>query len=165
MFVFLLLADMGYERSSRSSRPETLQPVHLPTSCHFKDRGSTPPYSDRLIRPPSCRLKDGGSALNHSDFMTHNHLGGLGLTDNYVKSRTPPDPLVLPVYQNTNHPPEHYLNSGTVLQGYTPPSPPSPPLPQSSSYMSSMVDPGMVQNPPVSSSHLVLSSVSMSLTW
>ncbi|XP_008399058.1 myelin regulatory factor-like protein isoform X1 [Poecilia reticulata] len=153
------IPDLGYERSCWPIRPEAFQPA---TYCHFKNRGSTPLDSDRLTRATSCRLKDGGGGTAHSDFLTHNQLCGLGLTDSSVKSRTPPDPHVLPVHQDTNHPPEHYLNSGSILQGYTPPTPPSPPLPPTSTYMSTMTDPGLVQNLPVSSSHCLLGSVSTS---
>ncbi|KAM4712356.1 myelin regulatory factor-like protein [Anableps anableps] len=158
------IPDLGYDRSCWSIRPEALQPANLPGCCHFKDRGSTPSDSDRLVRPPSCRLKDGGSAPTHSDFMTHNQLCGLGLTDTYVKSRTPPDPHVPPVHQDTNRPPEHYLNSGRILQGYTPPTPPSPPLPPTRTYIPTMTDQGVVQNLPASSSHCVPGSVSTSHT-
>ncbi|PWA14715.1 hypothetical protein CCH79_00019610 [Gambusia affinis] len=150
------IPDPGYERSCWSIRPEAFQPA---TYCHFKNRGSTPLDSDRLSQPTSCRLKDGGGGgTPHSDFLTHNQLCGLGLTDSSVKFRTPPDPHVLPVHQDTNHPPEHYLNSGSILQGYTPPTPPSPPLPPTSTYISTMTDQGLVQNLPVSSSHCVLGS-------
>ncbi|KAM4523913.1 myelin regulatory factor-like protein [Fundulus diaphanus] len=154
------IPDHRYNQSSWSTPPEAFQPANLPTSCHFKDRGSTLPDSDRLFRPPSCSLKDGGSVPCHSDSMTHNQLRGLGLTDTCLKSRTPPDPHVLPVHQDTSHPPELYLNPGSILQGYTPPTPPSP----SSTYISPMTDPGLVHNLPASSSHCVPSSVSTSHT-
>ncbi|MEQ2266592.1 hypothetical protein XENORESO_011776 [Xenotaenia resolanae] len=143
------IPDLGPEQSGWSTRPEASR-ANLPTSCHFKDQGSSAPNPDRLIRPPSCRLKEGGS-----DFMTHNQLCGLGLTDTYIKSGTPPEPHVLA----TNYPPDHYLNSGSALQGYTPPTPPSPSLPPSSTYISPMTDPGMVQHLPVSSSYHAISSV------
>ncbi|XP_054878069.1 myelin regulatory factor-like protein isoform X2 [Poeciliopsis prolifica] len=152
------IPDLGYERSCWSIRPEVFQP---PTYCHFKNRGSTPLESDRLIQPTSCRLKDGGGTP-HSDFLTHNQFCGLGLTDSSVKSRTPPDPHVPPLHQDTNLPPKHYVNSGSILQGYTPPTPPSPPLPPTSTYISTMTDQVLVQNLPASSSHCVLGSVSCS---
>ncbi|XP_015237087.1 PREDICTED: myelin regulatory factor-like protein [Cyprinodon variegatus] len=157
------IPDVGYEQPCLTVSPEAFPPATLPT-CHFKDRRSAHPNSDQIIRPPYCRLKDGGSAPSHCNFMTYNQLCGSGLTDIDIKSRTSPDPHVLPVYQDTNHPPERYLNSGNVLQGYTPTTPSSPSLTPSSTYISPMTDAAMVQNLQVSSSPCALGSLSTSHT-
>lgn len=165
MLFFFLQTDVGYEQPCLTVSPEAFPPATLPTSCHFKDRRSAHPNSDQIIRPPYCRLKDGGSAPSHCNLMTYNQLCGSGLTDIDIKSRTSPDPHVLPVYQDTNRPPERYLNSGNVLQGYTPTTPSSPSLTPSSTYISPMTDAAMVQNLQVSSSPCALGSLSTSHTW
>ncbi|XP_013855858.1 myelin regulatory factor-like protein, partial [Austrofundulus limnaeus] len=141
------IPDFGCERGCRSTQPKVFQPATRSASCHFRDQGSAPSSSNPPPRAFSCRFKDGGSAPS-LDPLPHQRLHNLGLTNTFIKSGSPPAPLVPPVrlHQDAHLSAEHYLNPESCLKGYTPPTPPSPSLPPSSTYASSITGPVLVPN-------------------
>ncbi|XP_071357816.1 myelin regulatory factor-like protein isoform X2 [Trachinotus anak] len=140
--------------SPPDSSSEACSPAQIPDFHHEPPYWSNQQTTQEVFQPTaqsaassSCRFKDRSSAPAHPELLTHDQLHSLGLTNTYIKSRTPPIPpgAPAPLHQHTHHSPEHnhYLNPESCSEVYTPPTPPSPPLPPSNSYIAPCAGPDM----------------------
>ncbi|XP_069575304.1 myelin regulatory factor-like protein [Brachyistius frenatus] len=161
-----MLPESPPDSSSEACSPAQIPDLHYEPSYWFNHHTNQEAFqpASRSASSSSCRFKDGGSTPTHPDLLTHNQLCGLGFTNTYIKSGTPPAPPGPPAHpqQHTHHSPEHqhYLSRDGGSQVYTPPTPPSPPVPPANSYGAPCAGPGIVHNVPSTSSNPLLGSAS-----
>ncbi|XP_047430695.1 myelin regulatory factor-like protein [Mugil cephalus] len=144
-----MLPESPPDSSSEACSPAQIPDFHYESSYWSNQQNNQQLYqpATQLGASSSCHFKDRVSTPTHPNLLSHNqHHHHLSLTNTYIKSGTPPAPPIPPLHlpQNSHYSPENqqHLSPQSCSQVYTPPTPPSPPLPHSKSYSTSSV--GMI---------------------